>query len=73
VPGTTGRNVESWIEPLAAYEHRAGVPLHDARARARLGLAVSRGLLLDLVATDDLDGVNAAMDQFTAFFERPRG
>jgi AcrR family transcriptional regulator len=65
--------VESWIEPLAAYEHSAGVPLPEARARARLGLAVSRGLLLDLVATNDLDGVNAAMDQFIAFFERPRG
>ncbi|MFD9736357.1 TetR/AcrR family transcriptional regulator [Umezawaea sp. NPDC059074] len=63
--------VESWIEPLAAYEHRAGLPLPEARARARLGLAVSRGLLLDLVATNDLDGVNAAMDQFIAFFERP--
>jgi len=62
--------VESWIEPLAAYEHGAGVPLPEARARARLGLAVSRGLLLDLVATNDLDGVNAAMEQFIAFYER---
>jgi AcrR family transcriptional regulator len=64
--------VDSWIEPLAAYEHSTGIPLPEARTRARLGLAVSRGLLLDLVATNDLDGVNAAMDQFIAFYERSR-
>ncbi|WNV82760.1 TetR/AcrR family transcriptional regulator [Umezawaea sp. Da 62-37] len=71
-PGTTALLdgiVESWVEPLAAHEHRAGVPLDVARARARLGLAVSRGLLLDLVATNDLDAVNAAMEQFIAFLD----
>jgi AcrR family transcriptional regulator len=72
VQGRTGTTallegiVESWVEPLAQYEHRAGLPLDAARARARLGLAVARGLLLDLVATNDLDGVNAAMEQFIA-------
>lgn len=34
------------------------------RATIRLGLAVSRGLLLDLVATDDDDGVAAAAAAF---------
>lgn len=33
-------------------------------AMMRLGLAVARGLLLDLVATDDVDGVDAAAAAF---------
>lgn len=33
-------------------------------AMMRLGLAVARGLLLDLVATEDLDGVDAAAAAF---------
>lgn len=33
-------------------------------AMMRLGLAVARGLLLDLVATDDVDGVDAAATAF---------
>jgi hypothetical protein len=36
----------------------------EARAHARLGIAVTRGLLLDLVATRDVEGVNAAMEAF---------
>jgi hypothetical protein len=39
-------------------------------ALMRLGLAVARGLLLDLVATDDVDGVDAAA---AAFAELIRG
>ncbi len=39
-------------------------------AMMRLGLAVARGLLLDLVATEDLDGVDAAAQ---AFVELVRG
>jgi hypothetical protein len=41
-----------------------GLDVDEARAHARLGIAVTRGLLLDLVATRDVDGVNAAMDAF---------
>ena len=29
---------------------------------------MTRGLLLDLLATDDLEGVDAAMEQFLAAF-----
>jgi hypothetical protein len=36
------------------------------RAEARLTLAVTRGLLLDLLATGDLAAVNAAMDRYIA-------
>ena len=39
-------------------------------ALARLGLAVARGLLLDLVATDDDDGVDAAAKAFVDLVRR---
>ncbi len=39
-------------------------------AAARLGLAVIRGLLLDLVATDDDAGVKAAADLFVSMLRR---
>ena len=35
-----------------------------ARVHARLGLAVVRGLLLDLLATGDRAGVDAALEAF---------
>ena len=38
----------------------------------RLGLAVTRGLLLDLVATGDDAGVDAAADRFAALLRRDR-
>ena len=44
-------------------------------AMMRLGLAVARGLLLDLVATEDLDGVDAAATAFARLVraaDRPR-
>lgn len=55
VPGA----VDGW---LTEAESVAGGPLD--RALARLGLAVIRGLLLDLVATDDDAGVDAAAQVF---------
>lgn len=56
--------VETWVTPVAELLEAEGVDRHTARARARLGVAVSRGLLLDLLATGDHDGVDAAMDEF---------
>ncbi|MFE9746267.1 TetR/AcrR family transcriptional regulator [Saccharothrix saharensis] len=56
--------VTDWLEPVAAVQRALGHPPAVAQARARLGLAVARGLLLDLIATDDLAAVNAAMDEF---------
>jgi hypothetical protein len=58
--------VESWIEPATEMMIRVGVPAKVARVRARLGLAVTRGLLLDLLATGDRDGVDEAMEMFIA-------
>ncbi|CAL9620941.1 hypothetical protein SUDANB95_05812 [Actinosynnema sp. ALI-1.44] len=59
--------VESWVEPIARMEEGRGYSAEQAHTRARLGLAVVRGLLLDLVATDDVDAVTAAMDMFIDF------
>ncbi|MEU5299265.1 hypothetical protein ACH4YO_01790 [Streptomyces noursei] len=47
-----------------AAETVAGMDPATARNRARPGLATVRGLLLDLLATDDRAGVNAAMEEF---------
>jgi hypothetical protein len=58
--------VEDWVAPLAALGVEAGVDPAVARAEARLGLAVYRGLLLDLQATGDHDGVTAAVERFIA-------
>lgn len=68
-PGTTALLsgiVSNWLEPLTELLRRHGVT--DPEANARLGLAVSRGLLLDLLATGDLDGVNAAMARFLELY-----
>ncbi|MGH2970504.1 MAG: hypothetical protein ACRDK0_15785 [Solirubrobacteraceae bacterium] len=41
---------------MAELYRAQGVPGEHARAEARLGLAVVRGLLLDLLATRDREG-----------------
>lgn len=64
--------IESWIEPAAALGEAMGVPPEDARAFARLGIAVTRGLLLDLLATEDRAGVDAAMELWIALNVRAR-
>ena len=64
-PGTTGLLddiVESWMRPVMAL----GVSETDAR----LSLAVARGLLLDLLATEDRRGVDAAAARFRALLRR---
>jgi AcrR family transcriptional regulator len=61
VPGA----VDGWLREVEA---NADAP-HD-RAMARLGLAVTRGLLLDLVATNDDAGVDAAANAFVSLLRR---
>lgn len=53
---------------LAEVDRRHGAPVDTATAR--LGLAVTRGLLLDLVATDDEAGVDAAAAAFVDLLRR---
>jgi len=56
--------VGDWAEPIAQANVAAGVPEAVAHAHARLGVAVTRGLLLDLLATGDVDRVDEAMGAF---------
>ncbi len=66
-PGTAGfldRIVESWVTPIADALVQGGADQSTARADARLGVAVVRGLLLDLLATSDREGVNEAYKRF---------
>jgi AcrR family transcriptional regulator len=56
--------VDAWVEPLTEYAVIRGVSPAVARADARLGVAVTRGLLLDLVATGDRAAVDAAYQRF---------
>ncbi|MEW2221094.1 TetR/AcrR family transcriptional regulator [Streptomyces sp. NPDC006990] len=60
--------VAEWLEPLAAAEEAAGADAATARSRARLGLATVRGLLLDLLATGDRAGVDAALEEFLGLY-----
>jgi hypothetical protein len=65
--------VDAWLEPLVAINQRIGMSGKDARAAARLGLAVTRGLLLDLLATGDREGADAAMEHFLTSYMPPMG
>jgi AcrR family transcriptional regulator len=56
--------VDSWIEPGLPVLVAEGFTEPEARAEARLGLAVIRGLLLDVLATGDTDGVDAAFERY---------
>ncbi|HEY2258362.1 MAG TPA: TetR/AcrR family transcriptional regulator [Solirubrobacteraceae bacterium] len=62
--------VEDWLEPATEINVSLGVPRPTARAHARLGVAVTRGLLLDLLATRDVAGVDAAMEAFIDVYEK---
>jgi AcrR family transcriptional regulator len=61
---------EAWIEPGAVIARRLGVPAQHSRAHARLWVAVTYGLLLDLLGTGDRTGVDDAMKQFLALYQR---
>src|SRR3954451_6447895 len=58
--------VENWVAPLTRIAVARGRPEAEARAEARLGIAVTRGLLLDLLATGDREAVDAAMERYIA-------
>jgi AcrR family transcriptional regulator len=71
-----GGVVDSWLGPITEMAERMGLPHDDAEAYARLSIATSRGLLLDLLATQDRAGVDAAMEYWITLnaprFERRR-
>jgi AcrR family transcriptional regulator len=61
--------VDDWIDPVVEASIAQGVPEPLARDQARLGVAVTRGLLLDLLATGDTDAVDRAMAAFIELCE----
>jgi AcrR family transcriptional regulator len=61
--------VDDWLDPITEINVSLGLPRAAARAHARLGVAVTRGLLLDLLATGDRAGVDDAMDAFIDVYE----
>ena len=58
--------VDSWLRPTTEMAVRMGLAPYAAEAFARLGIAVTRGLLLDLLATGNRVGVDAAMEHWIA-------
>jgi AcrR family transcriptional regulator len=62
--------VDDWLDPITEINVSLGLPPSAARAHARLGVAVTRGLLLDLLATGDRAGVDDAMEAFIEVYER---
>jgi AcrR family transcriptional regulator len=68
-PGTTellDGIVDAWLEPAIEINMSFGMDEPTARAISRLGIAVTRGLLLDLLATGDRESVDAAMEAWIA-------
>ena len=67
-PGTEGfldSANEPWVDMMAAAMQReAGLDSASARVEARLALAVSRGLLLDLLASGDRDAATQAFERY---------
>jgi len=67
-PGTEGfldNAVEPWVAAITpAIAREAGLDGKTARAEARLAVAVTRGLLLDLLATGDRDAVTEAFERY---------
>jgi AcrR family transcriptional regulator len=67
-PGTEGfldNAIEPWVSALTpAFVRETGLDEATARAEARLAVAVTRGLLLDLLATGDRDAVTEAFERY---------
>ena len=72
-------DVAHWLDANVALTAPWGLPADVARTHARLGLAVTRGLLMDLLATGDRAGVESALELFAGCSpgagepSRPRG
>jgi AcrR family transcriptional regulator len=66
-PGTAGLRqalIEPWLAVFGVAAERIGLPRESSRLDARIGMALTRGLLLDLLVTGDRAGVDAAMERF---------
>jgi hypothetical protein len=58
------RVVNDWVKVLTESGEQVGQDQAAARTQATLGLAVTRGLMLDLLTTGDESRVNAALEAF---------
>jgi AcrR family transcriptional regulator len=56
--------IDNWLGPATEMGVAMGVDRPTAEASARLGIAVTRGLLLDLLATGEREKVDAAMEHW---------
>jgi AcrR family transcriptional regulator len=56
--------VDDWVAVISAWLEAEGAPPDVAAVDARLSVAVTRGLLLDALATGDRAAVEAAMERF---------
>jgi hypothetical protein len=65
--------VDAWVAPMTKRMVEAGRDKAHARADARLGVAVARGLLLDLLATGDRAGVDEAYERFLGYLGPGKG
>jgi AcrR family transcriptional regulator len=65
--------IAAWVGPLADILVQHGYPPGEAHLRARLGLAATRGLLLDLLVTGDRDTLDAASDLLSRLITCPAG
>jgi AcrR family transcriptional regulator len=56
--------IDNWLGPATEMGVAMGVDRPTAEASARLGIAVTRGLLLDLLATGEREKVDAALEHW---------
>jgi AcrR family transcriptional regulator len=59
--------VESWVTPISDAMVEAGADSKTAEVDARLGVAVVRGLILELLATGDRKGTDAAFKRYLEY------
>jgi AcrR family transcriptional regulator len=58
------RVVDEWLQRVTLELERQGIPSASVRRRATLGVALTRGLLLDLLTTGDRDRVEDALRSY---------
>lgn len=62
--------VGPWVDAAGDAATKVGMQLDDLDLR--LGIAVTRGLLIDVLATGDVDGATAAHERFIQMWARSR-
>jgi AcrR family transcriptional regulator len=65
--------VDAWLPSATVALEALGMEHDEALAHARLGIAVTRGLLLDLLATGNREAVDAAMEAYIDLMDRRLG